>query len=262
MARHGMAWHGMAWHGTAWHGMAWYGMAWHGMAWHGMARHGMAWHGMAWHGMARHGMAWHGMAWHGMAWHGMARHGMAWHGMARDGMAWHGMAWHGMAWHGTGWHGMALHGMAWHGVCTEHHCHEMVRDGMVLDGVVWGGMGPCGERNLMQPCSGPASCEGALATVHAVLWVYLGALLGIITTIKRPVGLLTNPQEGRWCTCNYAFLVFYGLLGRVRLGIYRCLTTNRCHDADAVRVRCNGSHCHSQTPKALQRVQWGSHSKG
>ena len=49
-------------------------------------------------------------------------------------------------------------------------------------------------------------------------------------------------QEDRWCTCNQSFLGFYGLFDWVHLlMVHRCLITNSCRRADAVRVGCNNS---------------------
>ena len=103
--------------------------------------------------------------------------------------------------------------------------------------------------------------EGALDTapsrrVRCKFWVYLGTLLVIIATIKRPPGKKENYPEAfgnywqpyeklrrQWCACNSAFLVFNGLFGWVHLGmVHRSLTTNSCHGADMVRARCNNSH--------------------
>ena len=78
----------------------------------------------------------------------------------------------------------------------------------------------------------------------------------IMAAIKRPSGKnknypkasgihsqpSNNTRDDRSCACGSAFLGFYGLFGWVRLGMVpRCLTTNRCHRAAAVRMRCNNT---------------------
>ena len=84
------------------------------------------------------------------------------------------------------------------------------------------------------------------------LRVYLGVLLAIMATIKRPPGKNKKPLgcignhtmtwEDRSCACNYAFLGFYGLFEWVHLGmVHRCLTTICCRCANAVRARCNNT---------------------
>ena len=63
-----------------------------------------------------------------------------------------------------------------------------------------------------------------------------GSLWDLLATIQN------NPEEGRSCACNYAFLGSYGLFGWVHLGmVHRCLTTDSCRGADTVRARCNNT---------------------
>ena len=50
---------------------------------------------------------------------------------------------------------------------------------------------------------------------------------------------IPRASEGRWCACSKGFLGFYGLFGWVHLGMVRCLTSNTCHSADAMRAQCN-----------------------
>ena len=80
--------------------------------------------------------------------------------------------------------------------------------------------------------------------LYALLLEPGGCLRARITLFELVEPGQKKNNLGRQVFClQLSILGSYGLFGWVHLGmVHRCVTTDSCHGADAVRARCTNSH--------------------